>query len=109
MQVEVHARRIPLSDALFEYTNRRLQSSLDRLAHAVDSVVLRFSRLGGARRAADCRCLAIVRLATGEQVVVEEVDDDAYRAVDRVTDRARLALVRKQGRRMSLRRRPSWR
>lgn len=98
MCVEIKARRVPLSDSLLDYTECRWRVSLERLGHVVDSVVARYHRLGAGSRAVTSRCRAVVHLVSGELLVLDGVDGDVYRAIDRVTERAKGVLGRLLGR-----------
>ena len=105
MQVEFQSTHVPFTDSMRQYAELRLGTAVDRLADSVGSIVFRVRRVSGSGRAAVQQCRAILKLRSGEKLIVSESDSDVYRAIDRVTDRTKLTLARRVARMQAKRRR----
>lgn len=94
MKTEVRFRGIESSDALREYTVRRIHFQLSRFNGAIGSVVVRIGDVNGPKGGADKRCHVTVRGGAVGVVTVDERSADAYRAVDLALERAARAAGR---------------
>ena len=102
MQIDIQSRDFSLTDALRSHAERRLRFALSCCDDRIQRVVMRLSDINGPRAGADKRCHLRVVLTGLPDVVVEDVEADLYVAVDRATDRAGRAVVRKIDRQQTL-------
>lgn len=98
MQVEVRSAHIRRAHAMRFYAVNCIEARLRRLSHAVRTVVLRIRRINGSPTGALQQCQADLHLTSGERLILSDVDDDVYRAIDRIVDRAKCTLVRRLAR-----------
>jgi putative sigma-54 modulation protein len=102
MKIDIETSNFPLTEALHSYAERRLRSGVTRGSERIRNVAMRLSDINGPRGGADKRCRLQVVLAGLPDVVVADTQADLYVAIDRATDRAGRALVRKIQRRQTL-------
>jgi len=108
MQIDIHARDFPLTDALRSHIVRRLGFALSTQDEHIQHVMVCLSDINGPRGGADKRCHIQVRLPRLSDVVIEDTAVDLYAAINRAADRAghtvgrRLARQRDKGRSPSM-------
>jgi putative sigma-54 modulation protein len=107
MKIDIETSDFPLTKALHSHAERRLRSAVNRGGERIRKIAMRLSDVNGPRGGADKRCRLQVVLTGLPDVVVEDTQADLYVAIDRATDRAGRALVRKIGRRQTLLRQSS--
>lgn len=95
MQVDIQSLGFTLTPALSAYARRRIDYSLGFAADRINRLVVRLSDINGSRGGDDKRCLIDLRAKGVPEIVIEDVESDLYAAIDRATDRARRALVRR--------------
>lgn len=95
MRIGIQTNGFILTDGLREHTERRLQFALNWASHDVRKVAVRLSDINGPRGGSDKRCQIQVRLAGGQDVVIEDTEADLYVAIDRAADRADHAVARR--------------
>jgi ribosomal subunit interface protein len=88
MQIDIQARDFSLTDALHSHAERRLRLALTYYGDHIQRVAMRLSDINGPRGGAGKRCHLQVVLAGLPDVVVEDIEEDLYIAIDRATDRA---------------------
>lgn len=95
MQVTIQCRGFPRSAALIEYVQRRVGFTLARAVDRLRRVEVRLSDINGPRGGVDKRCLIEARLDSLPAIVIEEVQPDLYRAIDRAAGRAGRTVMRR--------------
>ncbi len=95
MQIDIQSRGFSLTDALFDYAQRRLLFSMSYCNDYIHRIVVRLSDINGPRGGADKCCQVQVALMGMPDVVVKDTEVDLYVAIDRAIDRARRTVVRK--------------
>ena len=100
MKIHVRSRLVVVGDDARAHIERRLQSSLDRLADRVRRVTVTLLDVNGPRGGEDKLCRIEVRLHPTGTLFVEDAGADLRTVVDRVADRAGEAVSRalKRGR-----------
>ena len=109
MQLTVRAQRIPLSPALRDHAERRLQFALGRYIAAIQRVRLHLVDVNGPRGGTDKRCIVVVGLRRAGEVVLEAVDTDLRVLIDRAADRTGRAVGRRLKREQRADAEGSWR
>ena len=99
MQVDIQSRNFTLTDGLRDYLTKRLAYGLTAGDAAIRRVIVRLTGVNGPRVGEDKRCHIEVRLRGIPDVVIEDTQTDLYVAIDRATERAGRALVRRLGQR----------
>lgn len=94
MHLDIHSQGFELTDALREYTGRRLAFVLGRSASHVSRVAVLLADINGPRGGVDKRCRIHVRLTPPLEVVVEDTQSDLYRAIDRAAERVGRTVAR---------------
>jgi len=94
MKIDVRFRGLEASDALREHVIRRLHFKLNRFDRQVGSVLVRIGDVNGPKGGVDKRCQLTVRGPGLPWTTIEEVDADAYAAVDLAVERAGQAVAR---------------
>ena len=106
MQIDIKAHKFYLTDSLRNYAERRLRFALTCCNDHINRVVMRLSDINGPRGGEDKHCHLQIVLSGLPDVVVEDTELNLYVAIDRATDRAGRAVVRKIDRKITLLRRP---
>jgi ribosome-associated translation inhibitor RaiA len=83
----------------------RIHSHLRRLGSALGAVIVRLSDVNGPKGGVDKRCQIMLRRTGRRPVTIDELDVDAYTAVDIAVDRAARAAGRERERARATRRR----
>lgn len=98
VKIDIHTSGFPLTDALRQHAERRLQFALSWADSQIRRSAIRLSDVNGPRGGNDKRC-QIQLTASGNEhaamIVIEEVQSDLYTAIDRAADRAGRTLARK--------------
>ncbi len=97
MQVDIQARSFTLTKALKSYVEKKLQLALSgygRHRH-FKRAVIRLSDVNGPRGGEDKLCHIQVMLAGVPDIVIKDTEHDMYAAIDRATQRAGNAIVRR--------------
>jgi len=95
MMIVIQCRGFELTEALEDHVRRRLGFSLARGTNQIRRVDVSLSDLNGPRGGIDKRCLVKVRLDRLQLVVVEDVQNDLYSAIDRAAGRAGRMVIRR--------------
>ncbi|OGA61660.1 MAG: 30S ribosomal protein S30 [Betaproteobacteria bacterium RIFCSPLOWO2_12_FULL_65_14] len=99
MQIDIQTHGFALSDALRDYTERRLRFALARAAERVRRIKVGLSDINGPRGGIDKRCRIRVMFRGLDAVLIEDTEADLYVAIDRAADRVWRTVVRRLGRR----------
>lgn len=99
MEIATSTRAFPLTAALQETLQRRLNFALDRYRHVIRRVQVQLSDLNGPRGGNDKRCHLQLDLAGQPPLVIRDTDADLYRAIGRAARRAAHQLSRRLDRR----------
>lgn len=103
MRIDIRHLSFPVSDALQQFTDRRITRALRPFHAAVSRVNVRTKDVNGPRGGTDIECRVTVTLAAIEQpVVVTSKSADAYAAIQRASARLHEAVSRALGRRRRL-------
>jgi putative sigma-54 modulation protein len=81
MQIDIHTHGISLTDALRVYTARRLRFALAGASERVRRIKVRFSDVNGPRGGFDKRCRIHATFNGIGEVMIEDTDTDAFRAI----------------------------
>lgn len=95
MQIDIQTRGFSLTDALETRVHNRLGFTFLHASNRVRRVHVRLSDLNGPRGGVNKRCLVEVRLEGLPVVVIEDVQSDMYRAIDRAVGRAARTVMRR--------------
>lgn len=106
MDVQMVAKEFSLSPSLREHIVRRLNSAFARARHKVGRIVIRLRDLNGPRGGRDKVCQVTVELTGRPAVVIREVQENMYFAIDnafkRAAYRARRIASRRPGSSLSM-------
>ncbi len=102
MFIDIQSRSFPLTASLRSYVQRRLQSALSKSDDHIQKVSMILSDINGPRGGEDKHCHLQVVLPGIPDVVIEDTEEDMYDAIDRATDRAQCAVLRKIDRKRTL-------
>jgi putative sigma-54 modulation protein len=101
MNIEIHARRVPLSRKLRKSTERRIRSALTRFDERITRVSLWLSDVNGPKGGNDKNCQVQIVMSGKPDVVIEETRENLYLAINRAIERAGQTVVRKLDRQRS--------
>jgi len=105
MELQIRGLNINPTDALSLYIHRRMNAALDRMSHEIRDATLRLKDINGPRGGINKSVRVMLRLTSGERIVLEHTDEDIYRAVDGVAARTKHTVGRRLDRRRDRRRR----
>lgn len=94
MRITIQANGFLLTEALRTHTERRVATALGWARQHMRRLVVSLSDINGPRGGVDKRCRIQVLLGTGREVIIEDVEDDLYVAINRAAERADRAIVR---------------
>ncbi|MFK7734239.1 MAG: HPF/RaiA family ribosome-associated protein [Pseudomonadales bacterium] len=95
MSIQIQAHGFELSEPLEQYTLARIRKGLGRRLDRVSKLRVGLSDINGPKGGADKRCQIHIALPRRKDVVVEEVQEDMYGAIDSAMRRARQTLGRR--------------
>lgn len=99
MRIDIQASHFSVTDALRNYTERRLRFALTFCNAHIQRIVVRLSDINGPRGGPDKCCHLQVMLIGYHDVVVDDVESDLYVAIDRAANRAGRTVRRRLTRR----------
>ena len=95
MHISVRTKGLELTNSLREYTVRRLQFALGWARTHLERVSVRLTDENGPRGGFDKRCRIQLRLNGRPTVLVDDLRDDLYVAIDEAVERAAQSLARR--------------
>ncbi|MBV1776509.1 HPF/RaiA family ribosome-associated protein [Burkholderiaceae bacterium DAT-1] len=98
MKTDIKARNFPLTEALLQHVERRLNFALGRLDTHIHKVTVRLSDINGPRGGIDKHCHIQVSLHHLPDVIIEDREADLFNAINRASERASRTVKRKLGR-----------
>jgi ribosomal subunit interface protein len=87
MDIDIQARDFSLTTALRNHVLRRLDAALRHRYDVVHRIRIRLGDINGPRGGADKRCHVQVVLPGLQDVIIENIEDDLYVAIDRAAER----------------------
>jgi len=106
MQIDIQARQLPLTRSLKRYTQLRIRFALTRFEERVQRVSMWLSDVNGPKGGKDKQCRLQVALAGNTSVVIEDVHENLYVAINRAIERAGHSVVRRLDRQQNRLQRP---
>lgn len=94
MDVQMVAKEFSLSPSLREHIARRLRFAFARTQHKVGRIIIRLRDLNGPRGGRDKVCQVSVELTGRPEVVISEVQENMYNAIDNAVKRAAYRAMR---------------
>ena len=94
MRVTIQTSGFEITNALRSYIEQRLATALGWARHHMHKLAVSLSDINGPRGGVDKRCKIQVKLASGREIIIEDVEADMYVAIDRAAERADRAVVR---------------
>lgn len=104
MQVHMVSPQFSLTPSLREYLERRLRAAFAPLGGKIIEIAVRLRDLNGPRGGCDMQCQVSVTMPGKPAVVIREVQENMYNAIDRAVKRAAYRVSR-----IASRRRPAGR
>ena len=99
MQVHMVSPEFSLTPSLREYLEQRLRTAFDPLHGKIAEVAVRLRDLNGPRGGRDMQCQVSVKMPGKPAVVIREVQENMYNAIDRAMKRAAYRVSRIAARR----------
>ena len=94
MKPIIQARGFLLTDAIREYTERKLIYAVSFAGSVTQRINVRLSDINGPRGGDDKRCQLVFTLQGLPSVVIEDTESNLYVAIDRAVERASRTLAR---------------
>lgn len=105
MEVRIMTDKFCLTPSLRDYLNRKLQFSFAGVRNNILLAVIRLRDLNGPRGGRDMQCQILVTMPGCPEVVIKEVQEDMYNAIDVAAERAAYRAERLQMQRREVRKR----
>jgi len=99
MNIDIQSRDFSLTTALRRHIRRRLDAALGVRIEQIHRIQVRLSDINGCRGGPDKRCLVHVVLPQQRDVIVEDIEQDMYVAIDRAAERVGNTVNRRLNRR----------
>lgn len=106
MQLTIRSHGFPMTDSLRDYTERRLRFALSNATGNVNAVTVVLSDINGPRGGRDKCCRVRISAKDRQVMVIDDVEDNLYLAIDRAVDRSGRTVARKLGRLITQQRHP---
>ena len=94
MQTIIQSRGFVLTDALHEYTQRRLAYAVSFAGDYIQRITVRLSDINGPKGGEDKRCKLVLKMQGMPSVIIEDTESNLYTAIDRAVERASRTLAR---------------
>ena len=98
MHLNVRSHGFSLTPAIRDYTERRLRFALSHAAGRVTSITVVLSDINGPRGGRDKCCRVRINVKDQQVMVIDDIQDNLYVAIDRAADRAARTVSRRLGR-----------
>lgn len=95
MLINIQTQGLELTEALRDYTQKRLAYALSHGQQQIQRVQVRLIDVNGPRGGVDKRCQVDVRLKGLPPIVLEDIESDLYMAIDRAVERVGRTLARR--------------
>lgn len=99
MLLYIHGKNVPITPPLRAFVERKIRFALDRVAHRIATVRVRFDDINGPRGGIDKRCVIVVTGERGWAARAEQVAPDTLAALAAATDRLERLVARQHRRR----------
>jgi putative sigma-54 modulation protein len=109
MQLAIRSHGFPMTESLRAYTERRLRFALSNAAGKVNAVTVVLSDINGPRGGRDKCCRVRISARDRQVMVIDDIEDNLYLAIDRAADRAGRTVARNLGRMITQKRHPGGR
>lgn len=94
MQTIIQSRGFVLTQALQDYTQKRLAYAISFASEYIQRITVRLSDINGPRGGEDKRCKLVLKMQGMPSVVIEDTESNLYAAIDRAVERASRTLAR---------------
>jgi ribosome-associated translation inhibitor RaiA len=94
MEVQMMANEFSLTPSLRDYLEHRLRVAFAPARNKIASIAIRLRDLNGPRGGRDMLCQVRVRMPGRPEVVIKEVQEDMYAAIDVAMKRAAYRAMR---------------
>lgn len=95
MITKIQTQGLELTDGLRDYTQKRVAYALSHSTQHIQRIQVRLMDINGPRGGVDKRCQIEVHLKGLSTVVVEDIEDDLYVAIDRAVERMGRTITRR--------------
>lgn len=92
MQVHMVAKQFPITPSLRNYLERRLKFAFSFARDNIGDVAVRLGDVNGPRGGRDMLCQILIDLPGRPRIVVRDVQEDMYAAIDRAVKRSAYKL-----------------
>ncbi len=99
MQIHMIAKEFSITPALRSYLERRLDAGFSAIKVRIRDIAIRLRDLNGPRGGRDMMCQISVAIPGGPEVIIKEVQENIYTAIDLAVKRAAYRVTRILGRR----------
>ena len=93
MQVRMVSHDFSITSALRDYLERRVNFAFSPVRDQISEVAVRLRDLNGPRGGRDMMCQIVVGLPGGSEIIIKDVREDLYAAIDSAVRRAAYRLM----------------
>ncbi|MFH1680957.1 MAG: HPF/RaiA family ribosome-associated protein [Candidatus Eisenbacteria bacterium] len=104
MQLQVNGLHVNLSENLLEHIDKRFRFALDRVESRVARVAVRIADLNGKSAGGAKECKVLVKLRTGDDLVLHEKGTELYDLVDRASEKTKRLVSKRIQKKRTIRR-----
>ncbi len=98
LHLSIRSHGFTLTPAIRDYTERRLRFALSHAAGRVTAITVVLSDINGPRGGRDKCCRVRISVKDQQVMVIDDIQDNLYVAIDRAADRAARTVSRRLGR-----------
>jgi len=106
LHLSIRSHGFTLTPAIREHTERRLRLALSHAAGSITTITVVLSDINGPRGGRDKCCRVRIGIKEQQVMVIDDIQDNLYVAIDRAADRAARTVSRRMGRAVNAVRHP---
>lgn len=95
MKIDIQSHDFRLTESIREFIKKRIQLTLSSHFDQIKKITIRVSDINGHRNGIDKRCKVMISLPLLKEIVIDDVQDNLYRAIFLATERASRTVNRR--------------
>ncbi len=95
MKVHIYSNDFELTEAMRNFIDNKLQTTFSRLHHVIQHVDIRMADENGPKGGPDKSCIICIKTNEFPDIIIKDIETDAYAAISRAISRAKRTLARR--------------
>ena len=95
MKVFIFSNDFELTEAMRNFIDNKIQTAFSRINHAIQKIDIRMADENGPKGGPDKSCIICIKTTEFPDIIIKDIETDAYAAVSRAISRAKRTLARR--------------